>query len=617
MARSAGGVAGALVALTFAALGPAQAVPAGPLAAGSHVATAVRATAAQTTALKTTALQTGAAPTPQENGSAWHNRPADQWPVLLEPSVGRWPGGKAFDAGPLVSLALGGGTRVWLGAKLPLESAYGGDFAGDLQFWLTTPARRTATEAPSEEAAQEPPEAQPAEIAPAGLNWRLGGDGDDPGRALNPAPFAGFDPWYVGLAIGAAEVEPRVPSLVVREQPLTVDTPLTLATLDRTGAQLTAEARFVAPIEGDMGTAGGFTVEVPELSARLAPQLVPGSILVDEHGAWAGTLIERFGDGRMEFQGTPLSLPWPAHVVLAPTRDLGLDAAAHPRIRVASEGGAVCLSHPVLGGLRCRGPEGQLWSQTGWRSAVPDPSGGFVAAGHGDGRLSLLDARDGRPIGDLARLPGAVQHLGWIDPSRMIAGSLIRGWVARVDFDSADPVWTRAVAPGALAVGPRVLVGTPEGELIFLTLDKGAGKPIAEAHPAPVTAVAWSGGETPLAASADETGGVALWRASGELVRRWQLGRFPARGLAFAPGPGGRTCLWVVGGELEEVNGDLFVYGSGVRVLDLESGREWARSPELEFPVTGLAWSPARGPQAPGRLLLVTGRSVWSAGLTP
>lgn len=532
----------------------------------------------------------------EEAAQEWWQRAPATWPPLLRGTLGTWGRGKAFPAGPVAQVKLPGEARAWMGAKLPLETACGREFGDALTRWLLgTP---------------DAPEA----VANSGLTWVLTGSED--GR-LEPAAFAGFDPWYVGILPARCDVPEEaseIQALGARFEPLLPETPLTLVALDRNGEQLTARAEFTGTIDGDFGAAGGFAARVPDLSARLAAQLTPGAILVDDAGRWCGTLVELFPEGRLEFQGSPLAWPWPAHLEFYGGHERMLDATAHPQFAVATGAMTTCLWNPMLGGLRCLGPEGQIWSQRGWRSAAPDPTGGFLAAGHADGRLVLLDAREGLDIGELARLQGSIEQLRWIDGARLVAGSLVRGWVARVDMDSAEPKWNRALTPTALAVGPSVLVGQPDGSVAFLSTADGDGKPREGAHAAPVTAARWSA-NAERAATGDAAGGVHLWSATGELLRSWNTGRAPVGGLAFAPGPGGRPCLWVGCGDLEEEDGDLYCYGANVRVLDLEDGREWARSPELDFPVTDLNFAPPRGLAAPASVLCISGRRLLAVRL--
>ena len=525
----------------------------------------------------------------------WWQAAPEAWPRLLRGSLGTWGRGKAFAAGPVVHLLLPGADPVWMGAKLSLETAYGGDFRDALTRWvLAAPDAPSTTEG-------------------SGLAWVLTG-GED--ARLAPAPYAGFDAWYVGLLPARCDDPGDVQGLRLRTAPLEPGTPLTLVTLSRSGEQLTTGAEFVADLDGDFGAAGGFAARVPELSARLAPHLVPGAILVDNGGRWCGTLIERLPDGRLEFQGSPLAWPWPAHLEFSTGHERVLDATAHPQLALAGGALTTCLWNPMLGGLRCLGPEGQIWGQRGWRSAAPDATGAFLAAGHADGRLALLDAREGLDMGELAQLNGSIEQLRWIDGARLVAGSLVRGWVVRVDLDSAEPKWRRAMTPTALAVGPRVLVGQPDGSVAFLKISDGSGKPLKEAHTAPVSAAGWSGNGQ-YAATGDAAGTVHLWSAAGELLRSWSTGRAPIGGLAFAPGPKNRPCLWVGCGDLEEEDGDLYCFGANVRALDLQDGREWARSPELDFPVTDLAYAPPRGLVAPASLLCISGRGLLSVRLRP
>ena len=541
-------------------------------------------------AVEARAMQDDAAEAAQ---TEWWQAEPGTWPRLLRGSLGTWGRGKAFSAGPVAHLRLPGVEPVWMGAKLPLETAYGGDFLDALTRWLLSA-----------------PDAEPAPEG-TGLAWVLTGGAD---ARLEPADYAGFDAWYVGLLPARCTDPGDVQGLALRVEPLEPETPLTLVTLDRGGEQLTARAEFLAALDGDMGMAGGFAARVPELSARLAPHLVPGAILVDDGGRWCGTLIERFADGRLEFQGSPLAWPWPAHLEFSTGHERVLDATAHPQLALSSGALTTCLWNPMLGGLRCLGPEGQIWSQRGWRSAAPDATGGFLAAGHADGRLVLLDAREGLDIGELARLEGSIEQLRWIDGARLVAGSLVRGWVARVDMDSAEPKWNRALTPTALAVGPSAVVGQPDGSVAFLSIADGSGKPREKAHAAPVSAAKWSG-NAEYAATGDATGVVHLWSPEGELLRTWNTGRAPVGGLAFAPGPEGRPCLWVGCGDLEEEDGDLYCFGANVRVLDLEDGREWARSPELDFPVTDLAFAPPRGLVAPASVLCISGRGLLAVRL--
>jgi hypothetical protein len=528
----------------------------------------------------------------------WWRRAPEAWPALLQPSLGTWGRGKAFAAGPVAQVRLPGEASVWIGAKLPLETAYGGDFGEALKRWVLA----TDTAESESEVAAEPD---------TGLTWKLAGADS---RPLVPAPYGGFDPWYVGLLAARCAEPGATQPLEARFEPPKSDTPLTFVTLDREGAQLVARAEFLAPMEGDLGAAGGFVARIPDLSVRMSQWLLPGAILVDDAGRWCGTLIERRANGRLEFQGAPLAWPWPARLEFSSAHERVLDATAHPQLSLSPAALTTCLSNPMLGGLRCLGPEGQIWSQRGWRSAAPDASGGFIAAGHADGRLVLLDAREGTDIGELARLEGSIEHLRWIDGARLVAGSLVRGWVARVDTDSSEPKWNRALTPTALAAGPAVLVGGPEGTVAFLAIADGSGKPRAGLHTAPVTAARWSA-DGQRAATGDARGRVLLWSAEGEVLRTWETGRAPVGGLAFAPGPEGRPCLWVGCGDLEEEHGDLYCFGANVRVLDLEHGREWARSPELDFPVTDLVHAPGRGLAAPASVLCISGRRLLAVRL--
>lgn len=246
----------------------------------------------------------------------------------------------------------------------------------------------------------------------------------------------------------------------------------------------------------ELGTAAGSIAFAPD-EAKLALACSDGVMRVWDHQA--GTIQERRLTGSLD------AVAWSPDATLI----------------AAETDGVVRLLDATS--LSDAGPEERAEPEV--NSLALSPDGRILAAGHGDGRVTLVSVAGWAPLGTLAGGPSFLQDLLFLDPSRLCVVGGDGG--RRLDLLSG---------------------GFPQPLPLFTE-----GCPFRLAPAGGLTAVGRTGGATYIQTGESwETGGLELLDASGALVRRlleWRsVSSLASDGLRLVAGlSGGAFTSWKLG----------------------------------------------------------------------